>query len=425
MMTNTKTTLKSKGPNDDSSKDDTGGKGKFHVVYLGESGFPVGMAAMQKMILISKALIQAGAKVTVINRKSVFDPDKPVDVAPEGTFEGIHYTYIPGTIYRPKGLIYRNLIKARSLLYEFLYLRRLKKNGDLDVGIVSTHNLEQTFLYRLYGLILGFKVVLNYVEWASAREDYRDWRTKINDYIYDKWMIKQLDASLPISEILIENYKKIAPKKPYFKIPVLCDFKKFDLPKRTEEEPYFLYCGSLGYKDVIDFILESYNQLAASPYYLYLVVSGGSKVEREEFQKDISNLKFPEKVKVFSYIPYSQLVDLYLHAKGLLIPLRPNLADAARFPHKIGEYSASGNPIITTNYGEIKHYFEDEENALIADSYDIKQYTEKMQFVIDHPEKARQIGENGKTLGLQEFNYSDYGPKLKAFFERLCVGISA
>jgi hypothetical protein len=41
----------------------------FHVVYLGETTFPIGFGAIQRMIMVSKALLKAGAKVNVINRK--------------------------------------------------------------------------------------------------------------------------------------------------------------------------------------------------------------------------------------------------------------------------------------------------------------------------------------------------------------------
>ena len=72
----------------------------FHVVYLGEAGFPFGMAAIQKMTLISKALIHNNCKVTVINYKARFDPKKKMDLKVAGIFEGIHYVYSSGSIYK-------------------------------------------------------------------------------------------------------------------------------------------------------------------------------------------------------------------------------------------------------------------------------------------------------------------------------------
>ena len=47
---------------------------KFHVVWLGESGFPYGLAAIQNTIVIGDALIKAGEHFTVINRKGKLRP---------------------------------------------------------------------------------------------------------------------------------------------------------------------------------------------------------------------------------------------------------------------------------------------------------------------------------------------------------------
>ena len=96
------------------------------------------------------------------------------------------------------------------------------------------------------------------------------------------------------------------------------------------------------------------------------------------------------------------------------------MQDKARFPHKIGEYVASGNPIITTNVGEIGHYFQHKKTALISDEYKASSFMKLMKYVLDNPAEAKKIGENGKELGLKEFNYLNQGQKLKSFLQSIC-----
>ena len=78
-----------------------------------------------------------------------------------------------------------------------------------------------------------------------------------------------------------------------------------------------------------------------------------------------------------------------------------HLSGYRTFPHKIGEYLASGNPVISTNYGEVKYYFTDMKNMLIAESYNIDEYATKMQFVIDNPALVKKIGIEGKIQPYQ------------------------
>lgn len=242
--------------------------------------------------------------------------------------------------------------------------------------------------------------------------------TRLNDFLLDKWVVKFYDGALPISDTLQDYYANSTSGKPHMKLPIICDFKKFEV-ERTMTEKYFLYCGSIFYKEVIEFILESYRNLAPeTDFKLYMIVSGESKAQVLSYQNEI-NSSFPNApIKLFSNIPYSELVELYVNAKALLIPLRPTLQDASRFPHKIGEYLASGNPVVTTAVGEINRYFTDGVNALVADSYDINKFAQKLKFVVDNEKQAFDIGLNGKVMGFEEFDYRSHGKRLNDFIEK-------
>jgi len=395
-------------------------KKDFHVVYLGESGFPVGFGGIQKMIMVSKALIEEGATVTVVNRKGNFDPEQPTKVLQQGTFEGIKYIYTSGTIYRPKGFIARNFQKLKGTFAEFQYLKNLKKEGQLDAAIISCYSFVQVLLYRLYASWLKFPIVYNYVEMARVLDSRNTLSLKINDYLFERFLIPLMDGAFPISEVLIKHYKKIAPGKKMLKLPILCEFEKFDIETVPPEKDYFLFCGALSYQETVDFVLKSYDLLDKNnPVDLHLVLGGGTKEEYQNLLQRIQQLKKGAQVKVFHNVAHSDIPRHYKPARGLLIPMRPNLQDAARFPHKIGEYVASGNPVISNNFGEVACYFKDGQTALVAATYTISDFASKMQFVLDHPEKARTIGLQGKTLGLKAFNHLTYGPKILSFLKEL------
>lgn len=395
-------------------------KNDLQVVYLGESGFPIGFGGIQKMIMVSKALIEEGAQVTVINRKGSFDPNKPSDVQTEGVFEEIKYIYTSGSIYRPKGFIARNIQKIKGTFKEYQYLKQLKQQQQLDVAIISCYSFTQVLLYRLYASWLNFPIVYNYVEMARVLDSRNTWSLKINDFLFERFLIPAMDAAFPISEVLIKHYKKIAPEKKMIKLPILCEFEKFDIEITAPSRDFFLFCGALSYQETIDFVLKSYDLLAPeNPIDLHLVLGDGSDEDYQNLLHRIQQLRKAKQVKVFHNVAHSEIPRHYKPAKGLLIPMRPNLQDAARFPHKIGEYVASGNPVISNNFGEVACYFEDGKTALVAATYTIEDFASKMQFVIDHPEQARIIGLKGKALGLKAFNHLTYGPKIYSFLKEL------
>ena len=390
----------------------------LYAVWLGESGFPYGMAAIQKVIILGDALTREGVHFTVINRKGVFEPGQHTDLQPVGDFQGMKYIYASGTIHRPKGFFVRNLMKVKGAVREFLYLRSMHAEDKLDGAFVSSMSFLQTLLYRIYGKLFSFPVILLYAEMSSAMQHRSGVVRRVNDYFFDNFLVRWMSGTLPISELLVDNYKKIAPGKLFLKIPAICRFENFNVPRKKLQERYFLFCGAFDYREVINFIIEAYQKVDhATNYKLYLIVSGGSPTQYKEFNQYLKDRELLDKTKVFSNIPFSELVDHYVNAAALLIPLRPTIQDIARFPHKISEYTATGNPIISTNYGEVKHYFTDGENALIAKTYDTSQFAEKMKYVAEYPEQAKKIGLNGKELGMKYFNHLQYGPLLKDYIK--------
>lgn len=390
---------------------------KVNIVHLGISGFPYGLAPIQKSLLIYKGLVKAGASVTVVNRKARHDPGLHLELSKEGVFEGIHYVYTAGTPYRAKTFLRRNFLKMKGLINEIRLLIRLHHEKKLDVGMIYTTHFADVLYYRIFSKLLKFPVILNYVEFRSAiRARNRKTLTKINDYLFDRLSFSLVDGVLPISDFLIGVVKKNSPEKPLLKVPVLCDFDKFKNIKRKAQERYFLFCGTAAYIEIIIFILGSFDLLSDvdPPVYLYLVVNGSAN-QLLLIDSEIHKIKKSKFVRKFSDLPYDELINLYVNAIGLLIPMRPTIQDTARFPHKIGEYAASGCPIITTNFGEIKNYFIDQRTALIAERYDIREFAEKMEFVICNPEKAREIGSCGRSMGIDNFDYERVGKKIKAF----------
>ena len=141
----------------------------------------------------------------------------------------------------------------------------------------------------------------------------------------------------------------------------------------------------------------------------------GDEIHLIEIRKYINNNFQKDKIKIVSTLTEKQLYNYYKNAIALLIPLRPTLQDEARLPHKIGQYLASGNPVISTNYGGVKYYFKDMETMLIATKYDMILFSEKMQFVLDFPLEAQKIGRNGKNMALINFDYKLYGGKIIKF----------
>ncbi len=390
------------------------------IIFLGYSSFPYGLAEAQKIILISKCLLLEHNKVKVICRNGFHNKIKTPGLTTTGSYENIEYIYASGSCYRNDNFFKRRINEIKGRINEFLLLKRMKKRGAYYYAILSTRQFGSVVYYVLLSRLFRFKTVLNYVEYYTAfKKGKYQLLQKLNDRLFDRYAPRLTDGILPISEFLIQHIKKVAPRKKYLKLPGLTDFDKYESAGLIGTEPYFLFCGSASYKEIIFFVISSFFLLKKNTAYrLYLVVSGRDS-EIQEVKDYVNRQSNPEAVKFFSGVPEKTLYSLYKSAKALLIPLRPTFQDAARFPHKTGEYLASGNPVISTDYGEMKFYFKDKVNMLLAGSYEEQLFAEKMQFVIDAPDEAAAIGLRGKSKAYELFDYKRKAPLLNEFLASL------
>jgi glycosyltransferase involved in cell wall biosynthesis len=392
---------------------------KKHIVYLGSSGFPYGLAEIQKILLISKSQVLAGNTVTVFCRRGMHNIADFPEMKAIGTFEGVNYNYTSGSPFRNERFFIRNFLKVKGVINKYLILRKLKKENKLDFAILSTHSFFSVFYYYILSKLLGFKTVLNYVEYYSGvkKKWYRVGK-RLNDKLFDKYAPRLADAVFLISEFLILHLNKISPGKKYLKIPNLTDVERFKGIERTPGPKYFLFCGDAGYFEIIKFIIDSFEKLDDETSFLYLVING-HEVDKQVVRNYIENNRCKERIRYLSKLTDRELSNYYKNALALLIPLRPTFQDTARFPHKIGEYLASGSPVISTNYGEVKHYFKDMENMLIAEKYETELFTAKMQYALDHPNEIEQIANKGKCIAFSQFDFRVNGDRIANFLNEL------
>jgi glycosyltransferase involved in cell wall biosynthesis len=389
---------------------------KMHVLFLGSDGFPYGMADVEKQKLIAKGLNLQGVEVSVISRKGVHSKNTGLEIKGEGIFEGINYYYASGTPFRSDNFLKRNLQKIKGVLSEFIIIYKIYTSQKIDAVITSNMSIYRIIYYRILAEIFGFKLILSYMEYVRAIS--KKTLLNINGKLFDKYVFRFLHAALPISDFLILKIEESRTGLKYLKVPALCDYNIFNDTHRSSEEKYFLFCGDANYSEIIKFIIGSFNRVNNDEFGLILVVSG-TMPQMESLHAFINGSGKKDKIKIFSRLKYSDLLILYKNASALLIPLTPTLKDEARFPHKIGEYLASGNPMITTNIGEIKYYFNDRVNALVSQHYDESEYSEKMKYVIDNPEISAGIGEEGRKTGEKFFDYKKEGREIYNFINHL------
>ena len=102
----------------------------------------------------------------------------------------------------------------------------------------------------------------------------------------------------------------------------------------------------------------------------------------------------------------------------MLALARPDRLQAQNgFPTKLGEYLATGKPVVVTRVGEIPLFIKHGENGYLADPTP-ESFSKQLSWVADNYEQAKKTGQNGKKLAENEFSYFVQSKKVLEFMNK-------
>jgi glycosyltransferase involved in cell wall biosynthesis len=390
------------------------------IIHLGSSGFPKETTAIiQRIKLTHKGLKLAGCNPLIISKHSLNQTEKKGKL---NRCYGIPYILTSILLTRPDNFIIRKLNRFSGYIGELVLL--VKKRKSIYAAIFSGPSFIELVHYRFLSKILHFKLIIQYVELSSAITYKRKWYEFINARLLDNYRFFFCDGIIVISEFLKNRVYLKNNKLPLIKIPAICDFEEFKPIITIPSSNYLMYCGAIGYYSVIEFVIDLYSKLRKSDCYqgkLLLAIGQGDRDKdmSDKLYNKINECEFRESIMLFTNVPHQELINKYLSAELLIVPMRNALQDIAGFHHKVGEYCAAQKPIISTNLGEMKWYFQDGVSAILAEEYTIESYYTKLCEILPLKDKLKVIAIGGHKVGAEKLNYLIYGEKLKKFIDDL------
>ena len=364
-------------------------------------------AVNTKCYYMAKILKSYGLNVTILS--SIYYQQESVG-GEVGRYRGIKY-YMPSVYPYPNSKLKRSYYKFLYIWKVLFFLFHLKRKWAKVYYIFDDNSTPFPILLILQwcGLL---ELIFNLEEWPLAHDI--PWKRKILSHCFVTFAFKTCKKSVCVSSYLIKKSFHYNIQTKAFKLPALTQFSEsmIEAPVRTTGEllpTRFLYCGNVGYFEVLVTILKAYENLSLvriNHQDELVLILHGDKLQLQELYKYIRQSKYS--ITVMTGLSEPDLFAEYAKASALLAPLRLTIQDEARFPQKIAEYVALSKPIITTSVGDICLYFEAGESAIFLDDFSVAELTRKMDFVIENKEKLTAIGIEGNLVGRRHFDYKQY-----------------
>lgn len=198
-------------------------------------------------------------------------------------------------------------------------------------------------------------------------------------------------------------------------LPDAVDLELFEPPERLPPSPYsgkrsvVAYVGHLYDYKGIPTILNTAKLLRSFDF--HLVGGWPEDVSRHEGMMKTMGLS---NVVLHGLKPHAQIPPYLWHADILLLPPSAHHPSAAwTSPLKLGEYLASGTPVVATSIPGLKDWLTPKE-VRFAEPDNPVALADAIVYALTHREYARRLAQNGRRKAV-EFSYSSRTGKVLAY----------
>ncbi len=388
---------------------------RLNIIFMAHFHYPHGMASTKIVRNYIEYLSQSGdfnVKVLVLRQGRVRLADDDLC----GEYKGVPYVTI-GSNIRPG---FGALVKGpKYYLDGMAYLKKNYTKGHKNIlyvyGYPSTDNIPMIIFAR----ISGYKIVFYLVEDIAFQKSSPDFLARLKNlsarfFARMLWMFA--DAVLVVSNHLLEKMTRLA--KGRFKValdPITVDFRNFDLLQRHDHDSLrVFYGGTFDEKDGVTYLIEAFEDVCKRHGNVELILTGkGGKENMEVILAMIAASNFRERILYKGFLPdadyYKELFD-----SDILCMTRTSSAFAnAGFPFKLGEYLATGRPVIASDVSDVSLYLEDKNSAVIIEPDSPQAIADAIEYLLTNPDDAERIGANGKEAARKYFDVRVAGEKFK------------
>ena len=154
-----------------------------------------------------------------------------------------------------------------------------------------------------------------------------------------------------------------------------------------------IYVGDLGHEGEVPDLLAAFALVA--PHYpdvVLRVVGEAAPAQLDHIVARTTELGIAERVVFAGHVERARLPDLLCSATMHALLRRDALFSRAGFPTKLGEYLASGRPVVVTATGDIPRYLTHGVDAYMAPPGDPERFAAQMRYVLDHEAEASKVG---------------------------------
>jgi len=244
---------------------------------------------------------------------------------------------------------------------------------------------------------------------------------KIYSQTIAKQAIKRADCNILLTDyslLVLQRYG--FELKEYAIIPPGVDIAEFENIEDEYIEQYkkkdcinILYAGRLATGKGIDILLNAFLKCLSKQKNLHLHISGADFGFKQKILDFITKNNLKEKITVYGLLPRSKLVALFKAADIFVLP-----SNYEAFGIVLIEAMAAGAAVIGSNVSAIPFVIDNEKTGLLFEKNNADDLSEKILYLIDNPNKTRELLQNGARLVAEKYSWQKISEDYAKIYRR-------
>ncbi len=394
-------------------------KKNLNVVLLltGGYGFPIGDAYTNRILAFARGFVENGCKVTLL----IIYPGRNNEAEVRGSMDGFEYVFCGG-FKRPDNWLLRKQVGIKGIVNMVREIMHIHRSVPIDGILTFSQNFSQNFPVYLWSRISNTVFVRENNEFP--RKVLRRGHSNLTwfDRLFFSFVNRFYDGFIYISSALVDfNKPMLRISMPVEVVPIIVDTNRFIVPD-TDRKPWITYCGNLfGDKDGVPILIEAFSLIhqSFSDFRLVLIGNTSNASEFGKLKHRTEELGIAKKVVFTGFVHRNEIPGL-LQQSSLLVLARPdNIQARGGFPTKLGEYLASGRPVLVTATSDIPIYINHGANGYLAQPGSALDFAEKMTMILSDYTLAEKVGLEGKKLTETYFNNGWQSRRIINFIDQI------
>ncbi|EIT86924.1 group 1 glycosyl transferase [Fictibacillus macauensis ZFHKF-1] len=229
---------------------------------------------------------------------------------------------------------------------------------------------------------------------------------------------RRLDAIVTATPFLAQRFKAFSSRVvTLHNYPMLHELATITSLQEEEPLPAFVYIGGLSELRGVRAMLAAMTALNSEKAKAHLMWAG--TFSPPSLEEEVAPQLATAGIDYYGYLSREEVKHALSRAVAGLVLLQPEPRYTVSYPIKLFEYMAAGIPTIASDFPLWRTFVEEPSCGICVNPLDEEAIAKALLWIIEHPQQARQMGENGKRAVLAHYNWEKESEKLISLYETI------